>query len=77
MIVNSNKRFWGYVLFSLAIFCWITTAILPFIDFPSKGIVITIAIVSGEVLFVLALMILGKPFWQKIKDWFKDKFTDK
>ncbi len=65
------KRKIGLILLSIVIICWISVPILPFFDFPNKAIIITSLLVSGEVLFIITIALLGKEYWQKIKSGFK------
>ncbi len=66
-----TKRRIGLILLGVVIICWIAVPILPFFDFPNKAIIITSLLVSGEVLFLAAITLLGKEYWQKIKKGFK------
>ncbi len=65
------KRKIGLVLLSIVIICWISVPVLPFFEFPNKAIIITSLLVSGEVLFIITIALLGKEYWKKIKTKFK------
>lgn len=65
------KRKIGLTLLSIVIVCWIAVPVLPFFDFPNKAIIITSLLVSGEVLFIITIALLGKEYWEKIKTGFK------
>ncbi|HHT00985.1 MAG TPA: transporter suffix domain-containing protein [Thiomicrospira sp.] len=59
----------AYTLFALSAIAWIGVFIIPFLDFSvaeSAGI-ITALIVVGEVAFYIAILLLGKPLWEKMK----------
>jgi len=66
------KKVLGYICLFLSFVTWGVIAILPFLDI-SKGEVAaatTFLIISGEVLFLVSLALLGKEVWHKIKGIF-------
>lgn len=67
------KTIIGYILFVLSFVAWALIALLPFIDISKVQVAAatTFLLISGEVLFWFSLVLLGKEFWQKIKDFFK------
>ncbi len=68
------KKKIGLILLGIVIICWIAVPVLPFFDFPNKAVIITGILVSGEVLFLITIALLGKEYWQKIKKNFKRFF---
>jgi hypothetical protein len=68
-----NKKIIGYILFGLSYIMWLVPVFVGFFNLPAKqvAIIITAAIVAGEVFFVLSILILGKEFWNKIKRFLK------
>jgi len=69
------KKVLGYICLVLSFVVWGIIAALPFMDI-SKGEVAaatTGLIISGEVLFILSIALLGKEVWEKIKGIFKRK----
>jgi hypothetical protein len=64
-----NKKVIGCLFFGLACCMWILPFCLGFIDLPNtqKAVLLTVVVVLGEVFFVLSIIFLGKPFWEKIK----------
>ncbi len=71
--MNIRKKI-GIILLGIVLFCWIAVPILPFLNFPYKIIIIPTLLAIGEVLFVITLALLGKEYWQKIKNGFKSIF---
>ena len=39
-----------------------------FLDFPNKAIIITTLLITNEVLFIITIALLGKEYWNKIKN---------
>ena len=67
------KKALGYICLVLSFLVWGIIAALPFIDI-SKGEVAaatTFLIISGEVLFLISIALLGRDVWDKIKGIFK------
>ena len=67
------KKIAGYICLVLSFAVWGVIALLPFIDI-SKGEVAaatTFLIISGEVLFLFSIALLGKDAWEHIKAMFK------
>ena len=66
------KKVFGYLLFILSFCVWGLVALLPFLEL-SKGEIATattLLIIGGEVAFLIAIALLGKDFWSKIKSLF-------
>ncbi|MFM2269174.1 MAG: hypothetical protein RL757_2615 [Bacteroidota bacterium] len=63
----------GYFLFIISCLLWCVMIALPFYVKDVKNIIFinTILLIVSEGSFVLSIFILGKTFWQKIKDFFK------
>ncbi|NQZ53303.1 MAG: transporter suffix domain-containing protein [Piscirickettsiaceae bacterium] len=69
------KKMFGYLFLILSFVTWGVVVLLPFIDI-SKGQVAgitTALIVTGEVLFLVSIALLGKEAWEHIKAIFKRK----
>jgi hypothetical protein len=63
----------GYILFGLCCISFLSILIVPILGFSAKqiaGITIVLVII-GEVTFYLSLILLGKSFFNKIKDKLK------
>lgn len=73
-IINLKKVL-GYICLGFSFVVWGVIAALPFMNI-SKGEVAaatTFLIISGEVLFLISIALLGKEVWGKIKGIFKGK----
>ncbi|WP_024996466.1 MULTISPECIES: transporter suffix domain-containing protein [Bacteroides] len=62
------KKKTGLALLAFVVCCWGITPILPFLDFPNKAIIITTLLITNEVLFIITIALLGKEYWNKIKN---------
>lgn len=71
--LNLKKKI-GLVLLGFVALYWISFPILPFLDIPYKAAVITGLMVLGEILCLIAIALLGKEYWAKIKQWFSKVF---
>lgn len=76
MRVKYRKKL-GHVLLIIVLFCWVAVPILPFFKFPYKIIIISSLLIIGEVLFVITIILLGKEYWNKIKNKFLHRFSFK
>lgn len=65
-----NRKRFGYILFGLSFTMWLAPFFIGMLSIPlsEKAVIISAFIVTGEVMFVLSLFILGKPFWQNVKE---------
>ncbi len=66
------KKTLGYLFFVLSFGVWGLVALLPFLEL-TKGEIATattLLIIGGEVAFFIAIALLGKDFWSKIKSLF-------
>lgn len=73
----------GYILLLISCLSFIMILIVPWLGFSKIQIagISTALIIAGEILFYLSLFILGRSFWDKIKNklkyWkFKTNDTD-
>lgn len=59
----------GYFLIALSTIAWTAVFVIPFLEFDLLEIagIITGLIIIGEVAFYIAILLLGKSFWEKIK----------
>lgn len=57
----------GLSLLALVLVYWIAVPILPFLDIPHKAATIAALIVGGEILFGIAVAVLGVEYWGRIK----------
>ncbi|MEI1745696.1 transporter suffix domain-containing protein [Acinetobacter baumannii] len=71
--LNLKKKI-GLVLLGFVALHWISFPILPFLDIPYKAAVITGLMVLGDFLFLIAIALLSKEYWAKIKQWFSKVF---
>ena len=71
--IESQKEI-GLVLLGFVALYWISFPIIPFLDIPYKAAVITGLMIVGEILFLIAIALLGKEYWGKIKEWFSKIF---
>jgi hypothetical protein len=54
---------------------WVARSFLPSLETPHKGAVITVAVIGGEALWVLAATLLGKEYWGQVRHGFKLAWT--
>jgi hypothetical protein len=71
----------GYILLSISCFLFILIPIVPWFDFSAGQIAGITAglLITGEILFYLSLIILGRSFFNKIKTklkFWKSKTND-
>jgi len=57
----------GLVLLGVVLPYWILFPFLPFLDIPRKAILIPVAVVVGEALFLIAIALLGSEYRGRIK----------
>ena len=69
MKIFNLKKLIGYVFLVFSFLVWAVIAALPFMDISTSEMATatTVLIISGEVLFLLAIALLGKEAWLKIK----------
>lgn len=56
-------------LLGVVLLYWISFPFLPFLAIPHKAILIPAAVVIGEVLLLIAIALLGKEYWGRIRQW--------
>ncbi len=68
-----NKKIFGYILFILSICMWLVPLFVSSLQLSSKEVVTfgTLAIIFGEIFFVLSVVILGKSFLNPMKYYIK------
>jgi hypothetical protein len=68
------KKIIGYILFVISFLVWAAIAILPFFDLSiaMASAITTALIISGEIAFYVSIVLLGKEFFIKIKNYFKN-----
>lgn len=70
----------AFLLIGISTIAWTAVFVIPFLDYDALEIagIITALIIIGEVAFYLAILLLGKPLWNKIKAKLLSKIeTDK
>ena len=71
-----NKKTIGFIALGFACIIWVITPLIGFFNLTNKqlSIYLPILIVSGEVLFLISIALLGKEYWIKVKDFMKAKW---
>ena len=71
-----NKKTIGFIILGFACIIWVITPLIVFFNLTNKqlAIYLPILIVLGEVLFLIAIALLGKEYWIKVKDFIKAKW---
>ena len=65
------KKLIGYFLFVISFVAWAAIAVLPFLNLSIEmGAAITTVLIVGEIAFFLSIVLLGKEFLAKIKNFF-------
>jgi len=67
---SKAKKLAGYIIFGLSCILWLFILVIPWFDFTKAQIagITTGLVIAGEVTFYLSIFILGKSFYQKIKN---------
>ncbi len=67
------KTILGYFLFVLSFVAWAAIAVLPFFELSiaMASAITTALIIAGEVAFYVSIILLGKEFLIKVKNYFK------
>ena len=67
------KKAIGYLLFAISFIAWAAIAILPFFSLTIEmaAAITTALVVGGEVAFLLSIVLLGKEFLEKVKNFFR------
>jgi len=65
----------GYILFGICCLSFLSILLVPFLGFSAKQIagVTLVLVIIGEATFYISLILLGKSFFNKIKDKLKLK----
>ena len=71
-----NKKTIGFIVLGCACIIWVITPLIGFFNLTTKqlAIYLPILIVLGEVFFLIAIALLGKEYWIKVKDFMKAKW---
>jgi multidrug efflux pump subunit AcrB len=69
----SFKKKAGFALLGLVLLYWLAFPIIPFLDIPNKIAIFSALVVVGELLFLIAVALLGKEYWQEIKQWVRER----
>ncbi|WP_414605168.1 transporter suffix domain-containing protein [Stenotrophomonas pavanii] len=64
---SSLKKKVGLVLLALVAAYWISFPFVALLDIPYKALIISSLVVLGEALFLIAVALLGKEYWGRIK----------
>jgi hypothetical protein len=66
-------RITGYVILIISCLLFMLIPVVPWLGFSVRQIAGITArlIIAGEILFYLSLFILGRSFYEKIKNWLK------
>ena len=67
--ISSLSKPIGFSLIALSLLSWLAVFVIPFMDYEMLEIagIITALIIFGEVAFYIAILFLGKTYWQAIK----------
>jgi hypothetical protein len=68
------KTIVGYFLFVFSFVAWAAIALLPFFDLSiaMASAITTGLIIAGEIAFYVSIVLLGKEFLIKVKNYFKN-----
>lgn len=68
----------AYALIAISTLSWTMVFVIPFLDFSVAEIagIITVLIIIGEVTFYIAILLLGKPLWEKMKNYWLQKIAN-
>ena len=73
-LLNLRKKI-GFAVLGIVMLYWLAFPIIPFIEMPNKLVVIPVVAVIGELLFIIAIALLGKEYWGRIKTLVHSKFS--
>ncbi|MDX1353764.1 MAG: transporter suffix domain-containing protein [Thiomicrorhabdus sp.] len=67
----------AYILIAISTIAWTMVFVIPFLDYSVAEItgIITVLIIAGEVTFYLAILLLGKTVWNKMKETLLSKLN--
>lgn len=66
--MKSRKVIAGLSLLGLALLGWAASIIIPFTNWSHKGLGFVIAVSIAELSFLLALALLGKAYYHRLRD---------
>ncbi|WP_051640685.1 transporter suffix domain-containing protein [Thiomicrorhabdus sp. Milos-T2] len=68
----------AYTLIAISTIAWMLVFIIPFLEFGIAEMagMITALIIMGEVTFYIAILLMGKPLWEKIKHYWLHKILN-
>ena len=68
-----NKKTIGFIVLGFACIIWVITPLIGFFNLTNKqlAIYLPLLIVSGEIFFLIAITLLGKEYWIKVKNFMK------
>lgn len=77
--LNTIAKPLGYALIALSSIAWLAVFAIPFLDYDLFAIagIITALIIFAEICFYIAILLLGKPLWEKLKASLLSKLQDK
>ncbi len=67
MTKQNIRKKTGLILLGIVLLYWMAVPVLPFMDIPYKAWIISALVVIGEIIFVIAIALLGKEYWGNIK----------
>ncbi|MDV2446722.1 hypothetical protein CMU93_04310 [Elizabethkingia anophelis] len=67
MTKQNIRKKTGLILLGIVLLYWMAVPVLPFMDIPHKAWIISALVVIGEIIFVIAIALLGKEYWENIK----------
>lgn len=72
------KKVFGYVLLVLSFLAWGAIAALPLLDISiaTAAAITTALVIGGEASFFLAIALLGREAWEKMKSVFRKTRND-
>lgn len=67
MTKQNIRKKTGLILLGIVLLYWMAVPVLLFMDIPHKTWIISALVVIGEIIFVIAIALLGKEYWGNIK----------
>ncbi|WP_353145809.1 transporter suffix domain-containing protein [Chryseobacterium sp.] len=71
----SGKKILGFILLGMGILSCMVFLLLSFSDFPDKAATVILVLITGEVLFIISLALLGEGYWKSIRQSIMQFFT--
>jgi hypothetical protein len=76
ILSNFTRKQWaGVVILYLAALGYAAEIIIPFTNLPNKVLTFGVVLVIAEVLFLIGVALVGKPYYHQIKAYLKDFIT--